>query len=58
MHACVESEMKQVFISLLKNHNAPLNYESELNKGTGARFTLEKQNAGAAEVKLAANVME
>lgn len=43
---------------IIKNHNGSLNYESELNKGTGARITLEKQNAGAAEVKLAANVME
>ncbi|WP_404450372.1 ATP-binding protein [Sutcliffiella horikoshii] len=39
---------------IIKNHNGPLNYESELNKGTGARITLEK----TAEVKLAANVME
>lgn len=124
MHACVESEMKQVFINLLKNafeamprggevtirlketaetvsvefedqgvgispekirelgkpffttkekgtglgllvtnkiiknHHGTLVYESELNKGTVARITLEKQTVGAAEVKLTANVAE
>ncbi|NLP52406.1 ATP-binding protein [Bacillus sp. RO1] len=43
---------------IIKNHNGSLDYKSELNKGTVARITLEKLNAGTAEVKFTANVME
>lgn len=43
---------------IIKNHHGKLEYESELNKGTLARITLDKRIAGAAEVELSANLLE
>lgn len=43
---------------IIKNHHGKLEYESELNKGTTARITLDKRNQGAGDVTHAAVVAE